>query len=149
LKKQNLLCNGLGKSNELIARDEGLHRDFACLLFSKLSPSEKPDQATVQQIVDECVKVEKIFVEEALPVALIGMNASLMCQYIEFVADSLLVALGNSKFYNASNPFDFMEYISLQGKTNFFESRVTEYAKPGVNADNVATNHVFSLDEDF
>ena len=153
LKKQNLLANGLGKSNELIARDEGLHRDFACCLFSKLTPEEIPSAQRVKQIIQECVAVEKKFVQEALPVALIGMNCTLMCQYIEFVADSLCIALGQPKCYEAQNPFDFMENQALQGKTNFFESRVTEYAKANVVVDecggSMEKQHVFSLEEDF
>jgi ribonucleoside-diphosphate reductase beta chain len=147
LKKQNLLTNGLGKSNELIARDEGLHRDFACCLFGKLLESEKPSPETVKTIICECVDVERFFVNEALPVALIGMNAKLMEQYIEFVADALCMALGVEKVYNSQNPFDFMESIALQGKTNFFESRVTEYAKPGVGSKE--NHHVFSMSEEF
>jgi len=149
LKKQNLLCHGLGKSNELIARDEGLHRDFACALFQMLSDDEKPEEDVVYTIIQQCVDIEKEFVKQALPVALIGMNAELMCEYIQFVADSLCQALGFPKLYNSTCPFDFMEYISLQGKTNFFEARVTEYAKPGVGSDNTAESHEFRLDEDF
>ncbi|MFN7690186.1 MAG: ribonucleoside-diphosphate reductase small subunit, partial [Bacteroidota bacterium] len=129
LKKRGLMP-GLTFSNELISRDEGLHCDFACLLYSQLVnqlPKEK-----VKQIITDAVSIEKEFVTEALPVRLIGMNADMMCQYIEFVADRLLVALNCGKVYNATNPFDFMELISLQGKTNFFEKRVGEYQKSGV-----------------
>ncbi len=106
---------GLTFSNELISRDEGLHTDFACLLFSHLRRRAHPD--VVLKIISEAVAIEQSFLTDALPCALIGMNAKLMCQYIEFVADRLLVALGNPKHYNSTNPFDFMEQISLQGKT--------------------------------
>jgi ribonucleoside-diphosphate reductase beta chain len=144
LKKRGLMP-GLTFSNELISRDEGLHCDFACLLYSQLVnqlPKEK-----VSQIITDAVTIEKEFVTESLPVRLIGMNADMMCQYIEFVADRLLVALGCSKVYNATNPFDFMELISLQGKTNFFEKRVAEYQKSGVMGSK--ETNVFSLEEDF
>lgn len=144
LKKRGLMP-GLTFSNELISRDEGLHCDFACLLYSQLVnqlPKEK-----VSQIITDAVTIEKEFVTESLPVRLIGMNADMMCQYIEFVADRLLVALGCAKVYNATNPFDFMELISLQGKTNFFEKRVAEYQKSGVMGSK--ETNVFSLEEDF
>lgn len=136
---------GLTFSNELISRDEGLHCDFACLLYMKhlISRLHKDE---VKAIITEAVEIEKEFVTDALPVKLIGMNADLMSQYIEFVADRLLVELGNDKVYNVSNPFDFMEMISLQGKTNFFEKRVGEYQKAGVMSKEKQT---FSLDEDF
>lgn len=123
---------GLTFSNELISRDEGMHTDFACLLFSLLKT--RPSQEAVQNIITEAVAIEQEFLTEALPCALLGMNSTLMCQYIEFVADRLLLALGNSKVYNATNPFDFMENISLAGKTNFFEKRVGDYQKAGVMA---------------
>jgi ribonucleoside-diphosphate reductase subunit M2 len=129
LKKRGLMP-GLTFSNELISRDEGMHTDFACLLFSHLK--NKPEQKLVQDIITQAVEIEKEFLSDALPCALLGMNATLMCQYIEFVADRLLLTLGNQKFYNATNPFDFMENISLGGKTNFFEKRVGEYQKAGV-----------------
>ena len=144
LKKRGLMP-GLTFSNELISRDEGLHCDFACLLYSQLEnqlPKEK-----VTAIITNAVSIEKEFVSDALPVRLIGMNADMMCQYIEFVADRLLVALGCPKAYNAINPFDFMELISLQGKTNFFEKRVAEYQKSGVMGKK--EDNVFKLDEDF
>lgn len=144
LKKRGLMP-GLTFSNELISRDEGLHCDFACLLYSQLVnqlPKEK-----VSEIITDAVSIEKEFVTESLPVRLIGMNADMMCQYIEFVADRLLLALGCSKVYNATNPFDFMELISLQGKTNFFEKRVAEYQKSGVMGSK--ETNVFSLEEDF
>jgi ribonucleoside-diphosphate reductase beta chain len=122
---------GLGFSNELISRDEGLHTDFACLIFSKLQTKLDPD--IVKAIVTEAVDIEQEFVTDALPVSLIGMNAESMKTYIEFVADRLLVALGLDKVYNVQNPLDFMEMISLQSKNNFFERRVSEYAKSGIN----------------
>lgn len=131
LKKRGLMP-GLTFSNELISRDEGLHTDFACLLFSHLK--HRPSKQAVQDVITEAVTIEQEFLTDALPCALLGMNATLMKQYIEFVADRLLVALGNSKFYNSSNPFDFMESISLAGKTNFFEKRVGDYQKAGVMA---------------
>ncbi len=146
LKKRGLMT-GLTFSNELISRDEGLHCDFACLLYQQHIQNPLPE-AQVKEIIAHAVEIEKEFVSEALPVRLIGMNADLMCQYIEFVADRLLLALGCSKIWNATNPFDFMELISLQGKTNFFERRVGEYQKSGVaNQDKSANN--FSLEEDF
>ncbi|PSC74036.1 Ribonucleoside-diphosphate reductase small chain [Micractinium conductrix] len=129
LKKRGLM-HGLTFSNELISRDEGLHTDFACLLYNNLVHQLSEERVTA--IVSEAVTIEKEFICEALPVDLIGMNSRLMAQYIEFVADRLLVALGCEKLYNVTNPFDFMEMISLQGKTNFFEKRVGEYQKAGV-----------------
>lgn len=133
LKKRGLMP-GLSFSNELISRDEGLHCDFACLLYTKhlKNPLPKPQ---VYQIIKEAVELELQFVTDALPVRLIGMNADLMCQYIQFVADRLLLALGCEKQYHVSNPFDFMELISLEGKTNFFEKRVGEYRKAGVSSE--------------
>jgi ribonucleoside-diphosphate reductase beta chain len=144
LKKRGLMP-GLSFSNELISRDEGLHCDFACLIYTQLVHQLGSQKVT--QIIIDAVEIEKKFVTDALPVKLIGMNAELMCQYIEFVADRLLVSLGCSKHYNTSNPFDFMELISLQNKTNFFEKRVAEYQKSGVMADKAG--QAFSLDEDF
>ncbi|MBB6609666.1 ribonucleotide-diphosphate reductase subunit beta [Pontibacter sp. Tf4] len=144
MKKRGLMP-GLTFSNELISRDEGLHCDFACLLYSMLV--NKLPQERVHEIIRDAVTIEQEFVTDALPVDLIGMNAKLMSQYIEFVADRLLVSLGYAKIYNATNPFDFMEMISLQGKTNFFEKRVGEYQKAGVLGDK--DKNVFSLDEDF
>lgn len=144
LKKRGLMP-GLSFSNELISRDEGLHCDFACLLYEQLQNKLAPSR--VSEIIKNAVEIEKEFVTDALPVRLIGMNADLMCQYIEFVADRLLVALGCAKVYNAANPFDFMELISLQGKTNFFEKRVAEYQKSGVMGKK--EDNVFTLDEDF
>ncbi|MEA5258082.1 ribonucleoside-diphosphate reductase small subunit [Arcicella aquatica] len=145
LKKRGLMP-GLSFSNELISRDEGLHCDFACLLYTEHIKNQlEPD--SVYKIIMDAVAIEKEFVTDALPVSLIGMNAELMCQYIEFVADRLLLALGLQKKYNATNPFDFMEMISLQGKTNFFEKRVAEYQKSGVMSEKESMS--FSLDEDF
>jgi len=144
LKKRGLMP-GLAFSNELISRDEGLHCDFACLLYSMLQ--KKLPEAEVQAIIAEAVVNEKDFVTNALPVDLIGMNAQLMTQYIEFVADRLLISLGCEKLYEATNPFPFMEMISLQGKTNFFEKRVSEYQKAGVMSEKAA--QTFALDEDF
>ena len=136
---------GLTFSNELISRDEGLHCDFACLLYSMMK--HRPHEDTILKIITDAVEIEKEFITEALPVDLIGMNAKMMAQYIEFVADRLLKALGYSAIYNASNPFDWMELISLEGKTNFFEKRVGDYQKSGVMADR--SQQVFSLDAEF
>lgn len=148
LKKRGLMP-GLSFSNELISRDEGLHCDFACLLYNNHLVNKLPKEK-VTKIIEDAVEIEKEFVTDALPVKLIGMNSDLMCQYIEFVADRLLVELGCDKLYNSTNPFDFMEMISLQGKTNFFEKRVGEYQKAGVlNADKEKEKPKFSLDEDF
>lgn len=145
LKKRGLMP-GLSFSNELISRDEGLHCDFACLLYNN-HLNNKLSKEDVKKIILDAVEIEKEFVTDALPVKLIGMNSDLMQQYIEFVADRLLVELGNEKIFNVSNPFDFMEMISIQGKTNFFEKRVGEYQKAGVLAGK--DNQTFSLDEDF
>lgn len=144
LKKRGLMP-GLSFSNELISRDEGLHCDFACLIYTMLN--NKLEAKEVNSIIMEAVEFEKEFVSDALPVSLIGMNAEMMCDYIEFVADRLLVSLGYDKVYNAKNPFPWMEMISLQGKTNFFEKRVAEYQKAGVSAKK--EDHSFSIDEDF
>lgn len=149
LKKRGLMP-GLSFSNELISRDEGLHCDFACHLYTNHVVNQLPKE-TVLEIIKDAVEIEKVFVQDAIPVKLIGMNADLMCQYIEFVADRLLLSLGCEKIYNAENPFDFMELISLQGKTNFFEKRVSEYQKSGVmnSIDKDDDKPKFSLDEDF
>merc|ERR1712136_621846 len=144
LKKRGLMP-GLTFSNELISRDEGLHCDFACLMYKHLV--NKPSVATVTGIIKDTVKIEQEFLTDALPVALIGMNNALMKQYIEFVADRLLVELKCPKVYNSENPFDFMELISLEGKTNFFEKKVGEYQKAGVMAK--AEDMKFTLDADF
>jgi ribonucleoside-diphosphate reductase beta chain len=145
LKKRGLMP-GLTFSNELISRDEGMHCDFACLLYNNHIKNKLP-KSTVERIISEAVIIEKDFVSDAIPVKLIGMNSELMCQYIEFVADRLLVSLGNPKVYNVENPFPWMDMISLQGKTNFFEKRVGDYQKAGVMAEK--DKQVFSLDEDF
>jgi len=144
LKKRGLMP-GLTFSNELISRDEGLHCEFACLLYKMLSQQLSQDE--VYAIISDAVTIEKEFITEALPVDLIGMNARLMQQYIEFVADRWLSELGYEKMFNATNPFDFMEMISLQGKTNFFEKRVGDYQKSGVMTGSAGQS--FSLDEDF
>ncbi|SDF99186.1 ribonucleoside-diphosphate reductase small subunit [Chitinophaga filiformis] len=144
LKKRGLMP-GLTFSNELISRDEGLHCEFACLLYSMLE--NKLPQEQVHTIIRDAVSIEKEFITEALPVALIGMNSKLMSEYIEFVADRWLSELGYAKIYNTANPFDFMEMISLQGKTNFFEKRVGDYQKAGVMSGK--DTQTFSLDEDF
>ena len=148
LKKRGLMP-GLTFSNELISRDEGLHCDFACLLYNSHLRNQLPVD-TVINIIKDAVLIEKDFVTDALPVKLIGMNSDLMCQYIEFVADRLLNELGCPKVYNSTNPFDFMEMISLQGKTNFFEKRVGEYQKAGVmDGPKDDDKAKFSLDEEF
>ena len=144
LKKRGLMP-GLTFSNELISRDEGLHCDFACLLYKQLR--NQLSESHVKEIIAHAVTIEKDFVSDAIPVSLIGMNAHLMCEYIEFVADRLLIALGYTKMYNTINPFDFMEMISLQGKTNFFEKRVGEYQKAGVMGKKV--DNTIRFDEDF
>ena len=148
LKKRGLMP-GLTFSNELISRDEGLHCDFACLLHNQLIRGA--GENIIHRIISEAVEIETEFVTSALPVELIGMNAGLMRQYIEFVADRLLVSLGASKLYDVTNPFPWMEMISMQGKTNFFEKRVGEYQKSGVK-DGATLGSVqqrFSVDEDF
>lgn len=142
--KSRGLMPGLAQSNELISRDEGLHTQFACLLYSMLE--NKLSQQEIEDIICNAVDVEKEFVTDALPVSLIGMNAKLMTQYIEFVADHLLNSLGYDKVYNVENPFSFMDMISLQGKTNFFERRVSEYTRPGVGV--AREEQVFSSDTD-
>ena len=146
LKKRGLMP-GLSFSNELISRDEGLHCDFACLLYNNHIVN-KLSVERVTEIIADAVTIEKEFVTDAIPVKLIGMNADLMCQYIEFVADRLLAELGCPKIYNSTNPFDFMDMISLQGKTNFFEKRVGEYQKAGVAIQEDDASK-FSLNEDF
>ena len=142
LKKRGLMP-GLTFSNELIARDEGMHTDFAVLLFSKLE--RKPKSNKVKELIKEAVEIEKEFITEALPCRLIGMNSKLMSQYIEFVADRLIVQLGYKKIYNSGNPFDFMEMISMEGKTNFFEKRVGDYSL----SSGQKTDEAFSFDADF
>ncbi|MFN3793331.1 MAG: ribonucleoside-diphosphate reductase small subunit [Chitinophagaceae bacterium] len=144
MKKRGLMP-GLTFSNELISRDEGLHCEFACLLYSMLQ--NKLSEKKVQDIIADAVTIEKEFITEALPVDLIGMNAKLMQQYIEFVADRLVVSLGYDKIFKAQNPFEWMNLISLQGKTNFFEKRVGDYQKAGIMSP--TKQKVFSLDADF
>ena len=144
LKKRGLMP-GLSFSNELISRDEGMHCDFAVLLHNKYLANRVPEER-IKEIIVSALVIEKEFILESLPVRLIGMNSDLMSQYLEFVADRLLVSLGCSKVYNSENPFDFMTNISLQGKTNFFEKRVAEYQKAGVIDSSVNS---FDLDVDF
>ncbi|CAH0405594.1 unnamed protein product [Chilo suppressalis] len=144
LKKRGLMP-GLTFSNELISRDEGLHTDFACLMFKHLV--QKPSKHRVLQIIKDAVVIEQEFLTDALPVRLLGMNCELMSDYIEFVADRLLVDLIGEKHYNTKNPFDFMNLISLEGKTNFFEKKVGEYQKWGVMANPL--DNVFTLDAEF
>ncbi len=144
---------GLTFSNELISRDEGLHTDFACMLYKDYMV-EKPSEARVRELITEAVAFECEFISEALPVSLIGMNADQMKEYIKFVADRLMRQLGYGNLYNAKNPFDWMELISMQGKTNFFEKRVAEYQKAGVmnstKEGNVnGSQFAFSTDMDF
>ena len=144
IKKRGLLP-GLTFSNELIARDEGLHTEFAVAMYAKIT--SKIDKETVYKIVSQAVEYEKEFIITALPCALIGMNATDMSKYIEFVADRLLLQLGYPKLFNTGNPFDFMDLISLEGKTNFFEKKVSEYSKPGVGMN--TTQMVVKFDEEF
>ena len=143
LKKRGLMP-GLCFANELISRDEGLHTEFAVLMYSMLK--DKPSKETILEIVQEAVELEKEFITESLPCKLIGMNMDLMKQYIEYVSDRLLLMLGLEKVYNSSNPFPWMELISVQGKTNFFEKRVGEYSNI---AGSEKENNVFELDDDF
>jgi len=147
LKKRGKMP-GLAQSNELISRDEGLHCDFACLLYTMIE--NKPSEEVIHNIIKSAVNIEQEFICDAIPVRLIGMNADLMKQYIEFVADRLLDILGVRKIWNVENPFSWMEMISMQGKTNFFEKRVSEYQKAGVMASihsNVPTP--FTTDAEF
>jgi ribonucleoside-diphosphate reductase beta chain len=143
LKKRGLMP-GLATSNEFISRDEGMHCDFACLLYNMLT--HKLSEKQVKDLIMSAVAIEQEFVTDALPVDLIGMNAKLMSQYIEFVADRLLNSLGYTKVYNSENPFDFMETISLEGKTNFFEKRVSEYTKAGVGKSQDDQKIIFDSD---
>lgn len=145
LKKRGLMP-GLTFSNELISRDEGLHCDFACLLYKMLR--DRLSQDRIYEIIQEGVEYECEFVSDALPVSLIGMNAILMSQYIKFCADRLIYHLGYKKLYLVDNPFEWMELISLQGKTNMFERRIGEYQKPGV-ANHDVNDDIFTLDADF
>lgn len=143
--KERGLMPGLTTSNEFIARDEGLHTDFACALYEEIE--RKLPKTKVHKIIREAVKIEKQFITESLPCHLVGMNDKLMADYIEFVADRLSTQLGYGKIYSTSNPFDFMERISLEGKDNFFEKRVTTYAKSGVGQKQ--EDMTFALDADF
>lgn len=143
--KQRGLLPGLTYSNELISRDEGLHCDFACLLYQHLQ--QKLDDKTIIKIISEAVDIEREFMVESLPVRMLGMNCDLMTQYIEFVADRLLNEFGVEKIYNRTNPFSFMMMISLEGKTNFFEKKVGEYQKCGVMSN--PHDRQFRIDEDF
>ena len=145
LKKRGLMP-GLTSSNELISRDEALHTEFAVLIYSYLE--NKLSEETVKNIISEAVEIEKEFIVESIPCKLIGMNSALMTEYIEFVADRLMLQLGYNKIYNTKNPFSFMEMISMEGKTNFFERRVTEYSKAGVGS-NYSNNKDIVLDADF
>eukprot|EP00352_Strombidinopsis_acuminata_P000252 CAMPEP_0176339726 /NCGR_PEP_ID=MMETSP0126-20121128/1011_1 /TAXON_ID=141414 ORGANISM="Strombidinopsis acuminatum, Strain SPMC142" /NCGR_SAMPLE_ID=MMETSP0126 /ASSEMBLY_ACC=CAM_ASM_000229 /LENGTH=293 /DNA_ID=CAMNT_0017683521 /DNA_START=396 /DNA_END=1277 /DNA_ORIENTATION=+ len=146
LKKRGLMP-GLTFSNELISRDEGMHTDFACLLYKHIN--NKISNEKIIEIIDEAVQIESSFVSDSLPVELIGMNSGLMSQYIRFIADRLLFTLGVPKFYNVENPFEWMDMISLQGKTNFFEKRVGDYQKANVKVMDDANARQFTLDEDF
>ena len=145
LKKRGLMP-GLALSNEFISRDEALHTDFAVLLYQKFA--EKLDNNVIRDIICEAVEIEQQFITESLPVSLIGMNATHMKTYIEFVADRLLVQFGNPKYFESKNPFEFMEMLSIDGKTNFFEKRVSEYSKANINSSTSSLN-TFSIDDDF
>ena len=145
MKKRGLMP-GLTFSNELISRDESLHTEFAVLLYTRYV-TNKPSRDTIVELIREAVQIEKEFITESLPCRLIGMNSELMTQYIEFVADRLLVQLGYEKVWNSQNPFDFMEMISMTGKTNFFERRVAEYSRAGVGVE--SSQMTFSLDSEF
>jgi ribonucleotide reductase beta subunit family protein with ferritin-like domain len=144
LKKRNLMP-GLCDSNELIARDEGMHTAFACLLYSMVS--EKIEEKVVHEMFRDAYEIEKEFICESLPCSMLGMNSELMSQYIKFVSDRLLLSLGYSKMWLESNPFDFMESISMEGKTNFFESRPTQYQKASVL--NTGRDNSFVVTDDF
>jgi ribonucleoside-diphosphate reductase beta chain len=144
LKERNLMP-GLTMSNEFIARDEGMHTDFACLLYSKIK--NRVDEETVHNIFSDAVDIEIEFITESLPCNLIGMNSILMSQYIKYVADRLLQQLSYKKLYNETNPFGFMEKIGLDNKTNFFEKRVSEYKKAGVMSSDKGNN--FEISDDF
>jgi ribonucleoside-diphosphate reductase beta chain len=146
LKKRGLMP-GLTFSNELISRDEGVHCDFAVHLHNHHLVN-KVSKKRIREIIIDALNIEREFITESLPISLIGMNSKLMTQYLEFVTDRLLVELGCDKEYNSSNPFDFMDMISLQGKTNFFEKRVSEYQKAGVTNKDKESNKI-SFDADF
>lgn len=146
LKKRGFMP-GLTFSNELISRDEGMHTDFATLIYSMLT--NKLDKSIIYEIVKEAVEIEKQFINEAIPCAMIGMNAALMSQYIEYVADRLCIQLGYDKIYNSTNPFDFMQLISMEGKTNFFEKRVSEYSLAGIGQNNSGETKEIDFNADF
>lgn len=146
MRKRGLMP-GLTFSNELISRDEGLHTDFACHYHKTMPTDKQASPEVIKRIVREAVEIEREFITDALPVRLVGMNADLMTQYIEFVADRMVYQLTEEKIYHTPNPFDWMETISLQGKTNFFEKRVGDYAKAGVASGN--NLRAFSVEEDF
>jgi len=146
--KERGLMQGLSFSNELISRDEAMHVEFAVLLYSKIE--NRLPQSTVHQIVKEAVEVEKVFINDSIPCSMLGMNANLMCLYIEFVADRLLTQLNYDKIWNSANPFPFMERISIESKSNFFESRVSQYSKANVGSNqNHSELRKFNLDADF
>ena len=145
LKKRGLM-SGLTSSNELISRDEGMHTEFAVAIYSLLEHKLSFD--TIKEIIEDAVKIEKEFIIDSIPCKLIGMNSDLMSEYIEYVADRLSLQLGYEKIYGASNPFDFMEMISLEGKTNFFEKRVMDYSKANIATEST-NNHTFDLSADF
>lgn len=146
LKKRNIMP-GLTFSNELISRDEGLHTEFGIMMYNCLNPEYRISEDKVNNIFKEAVEIEKEFIIDSIPCALVGMNSGLMKQYIEYVADRLLVLLGYKKIYNVGNPFDFMENISIEGKTNFFEERVSQYSMSGVGT--TEEDRSFDLDADF
>ena len=146
LKKRNMMP-GLTFSNEFIARDEGMHTQTSVALYNDLKSQYRLDGAIVQEIVDEAVAIETVFITDSISCAMLGMNVDLMKQYIKFVGDRLMVQLGYDKIYNVSNPFDFMEHISIESKTNFFENRVSSYSKAGVGGS--SNDKEFTLDEDF
>ena len=136
---------GLCTSNEFISRDEGLHCEFACLLYHLLAEDQKVPVSRLQDIFREAVSIEKSFISEALPVPLIGIKAERMKEYIEFVADHWLIKLGSPPLYHTQNPFEWMDLISLEGKTNFFEKRVSEYQRPGLLSTPGVNDHSFTL----
>lgn len=146
--KERGLMQGLSFSNELISRDEAMHVEFAILLYSKIE--NRLPQSTVHKIVKEAVEVEKVFINDSIPCSMLGMNADLMCLYIEFVADRLLSQLNYDKIWNSANPFPFMERISIESKSNFFESRVSQYSKANVGSKQDHSEiRKFALDVDF
>jgi ribonucleoside-diphosphate reductase beta chain len=147
--KNRGLMNGLGVSNDFISRDENLHTSFAIELYNMVSNEERLNELVVHNIFKDAVEIEKEFITESLPCKLLGMNSDLMYQYIKFVADRWLIMLGYNKLYNVEQPFSFMDLISLQGKTNFFESRVVDYSRIGVGQTEADRTISFDEDEDF